>query len=208
MIKKNKEHNKEKLIRELQAKNILLQCYKKRYFNIENSEKPDLIDKVANIGIEVVLSTNQDKENFINAFKKNNPTKINDAKNTTIFHSQYENKLACAFYWVDYNYLLNSFNDKLQKLHKVYCERKFNAYDLYIKAESVGVDVDEIEPLLKGMVLAQEKAQYKYRYVYIQFLPFIYCFDLQNNICEHKELTQEFCTNLDTIVKKEYDHYK
>ena len=64
----NKNHDRKKLIKELQAKIILANCYNERYPQINKIEEkgtPDLFDKNLNVGVEVVLSTQQKIENEI-----------------------------------------------------------------------------------------------------------------------------------------------
>lgn len=210
----NKKHDRKKLIKELQAKIILSNCYNERYPQINKIEEkgtPDLFDKNLNVGVEVVLSTKQKLENEIASCKNpktNNKKKTNDYQKSLedgMFLISCKKKFVIATFWQDYKELLNSFKDKLINLNTKYFKCGYNAYDLYINAEKVGLDDDEIETLLNAMILAQEKEQYKFRYVYIQFLPYLYCFDLANNRCERKTLKQEFCNKLDILVRNEYN---
>ena len=209
----NKKHDRKKLIRELQAKIILANCYNERYPQINKIEEkgtPDLFDKNLNVGVEVVLSTKQKIENEIAKCKnpKTNNKEIDDYQKSLengLFLISCKKKFVIATFWQDYKDLLNSFKNKLVNLNTKYFNCGYNAYDLYINAEKVGLDEDEIEAFLRAMILTQEKEQYKFRYVYIQFLPYLYSFDLGNNRCERKILKQEFCNKLDILVKNEYN---
>lgn len=210
----NKERNKDKLIRELQAKIILSNCYKDRYsqlIKIEERSKPDLFDTFLNLGVEVVFATKQKLQHAIDKCENPKETDNNrgDNKKKALIDGEFlkcsEKGLAFIAFWQDYHDLLNFFHKKLKKLNESHYKCNYDAYDLYIKGEIFGIDTDEITPLLKDMILIQDKQKYKYRYVYVQVLPYIYCFDLKNKICECKELGCEFCTNLHSLVKKEYD---
>ncbi len=210
----SKKHDRKKLIKELQAKIILSNCYNERYpqiNKIEEKQTPDLFDKNFNVGVEVVLSTKQKIENEIARCKNpktNNKKEIDDYQKSLedgLFLISCKKKFVIATFWQDYKELLNSFKNKLINLNTKYFKCGYNAYDLYIDAEKVGLDDDEIEVLLKAMILTQEKEQHKFRYVYVQFLPYIYCFDLKNNGCERRILKQEFCDKLDILVNNEYN---
>lgn len=191
---------------ELFAKATICEYFPNEYTEIKTQDRPDLLDTIQNIGIEVTQAINENYAKAINEFSllgfETDKRKIN--KRLNILHKMNE-KLDEYDTWNVISCTEENIINAIIKKNNKYDSYKCKTVDLFIYAVFL-FHIPHSEERLKTfgnrMLLKMNDLNVKYRYIYLAVTGYIYRFDIRSANYVVKEFPNEKATDLGFTVRK------
>ena len=170
-----------KMFREIYAKYVLEYLFPNEYAILIHQDRPDLLDNIKNIGIEVTQAINQESAAVMNNWNMSFCEPIERKRKEHIKRVEYYDKKYHhdIKFWKEDACNLKEIYNAINHKNKKYKTYPYEVMDLFVDTADnyIVENENELDELAETVLMIIKELNVLYRYVYLNITGYVYRFD-------------------------------